>query len=744
MNVRPFASIEGRERGGSRPGLTRSHDEQLGNGPVRMLTQMTLALDDDFTHFSDTFNGTSLSSAWSTAAWVSDPPSVTSDMMASIDTSVDEGAAVLDALSIDSTQAYQVEVFIAPYLADHHGKFRVYARMDNTTPDVETEGIVAELVMEDATGAYDGTLTAYIAGTPTEYAFTAGTHSAPQAGWFKVLIVGNNVKCYWRGTLVINQDVAAQTGLRVGFGMDCTQAGGICLVDVFRTQYYSTVSIDQNRSLLIASADGDLYKETPYGTMTVITADADLNEVQLQAVQSGQKLYIADYGDVRDTDTDGSVSGTSFDATGVADWTALGIDKDSDVIVISDGAGTATDGTYRIDSIAAGAITLTAAAGTGACSYRIERAPKVYDPSADTLIVLDATAGQVPTGNPLIAHYLDRIVLGGGEIAPHAWYMSRQGTETDWDYAQTDAQRAVAGTASDAGLPGQPLTALVPHSDDYLIIACRDSIWRLRGDPAYGGAMDALSRTIGIVGRNAWCLGPSGELVFLSLDGIYILAPDGNSKPVPVSREILPGELLNIDPETTTISMIYDVKDRGVHIYLTPDNSNDRTHWWMDWTRKTFWPVSLQSDHEPYSGCAVQSTAIEESGVVLGGRDGYLRRYYTFVATDEGTDVESYAKCGPIALGDEINVGVLREIVAVMARDSGDVTWSVIVANSAEGVLSGSASATGTWVAGLNNTVRPGGRGMAFVLKLEGSGSSWWAVERITAIRRSAGKLRLR
>ena len=55
------------------------------------------------------------------------------------------------------------------------------------------------------------------------------------------------------------------------------------------------------------------------------------DDVSLQATQSGQKLYIADYGDLRDTGTDGTVTDSNLDDAGAQDWTTLGIDTDSDV-----------------------------------------------------------------------------------------------------------------------------------------------------------------------------------------------------------------------------------------------------------------------------------------------------------------------------------------------------------------------------------------------------------------------------
>jgi hypothetical protein len=593
--------------------------------------------------------------------------------------------------------------------------------------------VYAELTMTGTDGAYTGKIVSVAATVETPTLFTPGSSGTPVSGWFSMLISGTTVTCYWNGAQVGTATVAAHSGLRVGFGMTCTVDGGICLVDVFRAQYYSTGDVTGSRPVLVGSAGGGIYMESFLGTMSAVSVASTLNDVSLASAQAGQMLYIADFGDVRATGTDGAVAGTSFDAASYSDWSTLGILKADDVIVISNGTGTVVDGTYKIDTVAAGNLTLASAAGTGTCAYRIERAPKVFDPSAETLGILTATAGQVPTGNPIVARYLDRIVLAGADIAPHVWYMSRQGTHTDWDYSQTDAQRAVAGTSSDAGVPGEPLTAVIPHSDDYCIFACANSMWRLRGDPAVGGVFDALSRTVGIVSRDAWCLGPSGELVFLSRAGLYILAPGGSSVPQPLSREILPRELMNIEPSTTTVAMAFDAKDNGVHVFLTPESSNSRIHWWVDWSRKTFWPMSYDSTHEATAVCDVRSTSIEESGVILGCRDGYLRRFHAMAPTDCGTAFDSSVVLGPIGIGRDFFAGILREFIGVLARDSGDVDWTIAASNSFEGALSEVAEHSGTWSAGVNAVIRSCGRGQAVVITLTGGGDRW-AVESIYAI----------
>ena len=745
LNVRPVATISGRERGGSRPGLVNSHLDDLGSW-VQMLEPMTLALGDGYAIFSDTFSGTELDSAWAQASWADAVPSILVSALASIDTTVTEGSIVRDALPIDSSEAYAAEIFISPYDGAHHGKYRIFLRMDDATPDIEDEGVQVELVLEGSTGTYSGTLKSLTGGVTTSYDLASDTLSAARPGWLTVTVSGDTVTVYWNGVTLKTQVVpTSHTGLRVGFGMLATVASGVCLTNVFRCQYYSTGAYNVLRTKLIAAAGGDLYQESTYGRMTVVTSDLTVrDDVPVTAAQNGQVLYVADYGDLRDTGTDGNLSGGVLDDTGAQDWSTLGIDTDSDVCVISNIGGATVAGTYKISSVhATNGITLTSDPGDGTCSYRIERAPKTYTPSTDTIAIMTASAGQVPTGNPLICNYLDRIVLAGAEIAPHVWYMSRKSVPLDWDYSQDDSEAAVAGTASEQGLPGDPITALIPHSDDYLILGCRDSIWRMRGDPTYGGSLDVLSRNIGIIGENSWCLGPSGELVFLSSDGLYALPPDGNSKPIPLSREVLPIEFHNINPDIVNASLEYDVVENGVHIYLTSDASNERRHWWFDWQRKTFWPVALDPDHEPTATCSLQATVIEDSGVILGGRDGILRRFSELAESDCGTAFVNYVLIGPVALNADNFIGRVMTLDAVIAIGSGDVSWSVQAADTFEGSIAADSSDSGTWTEGLNATEFPACVGQAMCLRIDGANSRRWGLEVITANVTAAGRRRL-
>jgi len=741
LNVRSEGTLEGRERGGSRPGLVYSHITDIGTS-VRMLHPMTLAPGDGFTSFSDNFSGLSLAAAWTQAGWASGVPEILQPSLASVTSDATEGEVVLSALTIDVAQTYEVEMMISPWVGEWHGVYRLYLRLDDVTPAYATEGVLVELTQVGATGAYTATLNSYSGAAETVVDTADDTLAAVWPGWLSATVSGDTVTVYWNGTQILTGAVDAHAGSRVGFGMNCTVAGGICLANTFRVQYYSTSAESPMRALLVASAGGNLWLEGPYGTMTQVVSDLTVrSDVALSAAQLGQKLYIADHGDLRVTGTDGEVAGAVLDDTGDDhNWSTFGIDKYSDVCVISNVGGATVAGTYEIDSVAAGALTLTAAPGNGTCSYRIERAPKIYDPIADTFEIHTATTGQVPTGCPLACRFNDRYALAGAEIAPHVWYMARSGDPLDFDYSQTDSKRAVAGTASDSGVPGDPLTAMFAFSDDYLIFGCLTSIWRLNGDPAYGGKLDNLSHAVGIVDENAWTIGPSGELIFLSLGGLYAVQPGGNSYPIPLSSEVLPEEFRSIDTNQLEINLEFDTADHGVNIFLTPVSSNTRVHWWFDWDTKTFWPITLQSDHEPTATCSYQASAVEEAGVLLGGRDGKLRRFSSLSGNDCGTAFSSYIMIGPIPLAQDSHVGRVTAIDAVMASESGDVTWSLHPALTFQGTVAASASDSGTWNAGLNDRDNPACRGQAAVLKITGTSHKRWAFETTVMTVMAAGR----
>ncbi|MBK7363158.1 MAG: hypothetical protein IPJ01_12785 [Micavibrio sp.] len=564
LNVRPDSVIGHRERGGSRPGTGLSHRGTLGSGnPIRMLGALDVIETTGLTYWQDTFDGTGMGTVWSKPAWLDSSPRVASGM-AYGETSDGNAGAVRSAFPtlIDTAKDYVVEVFVASRTAKLTGTYRIFARMDNATPNVSSSGVEARLTI-NSDGTHQVSLLANGSALITD--IDAGTTSS-LPGWFSLRISGNNAWVYWLNeTTFSNVALGSHSGQRVGFALEADAAPAEAAIDAFRVQYYLAGGNQRtNRRIALASANGLLYREDWLGSMAQVTSDLTLaSDRSVQCQQRLQKLYIADTGEWKKTDIDGSrgTGNAKFDATSVSDWTTLGIDTDDDVLVIYDSTEPAKllDGVYKISSVASGELTLTTDCATdtgGTASWYITRAPKVYDYKTNALTQWTATVskGFVPPTQPLICLYRDRLVLAGGSDSPHLWYMSRQGDPLDWNYGATDPARAVAGLSSQAGVIGEPITALCPHGDICLVIGCKSSLWILRGDPAYGGQIDNLSHNIGIVDKFAWTYVPnvsadnSGTLIFLSLDGVYMLgAGCGASEPISISREKMPEELLHVD-----------------------------------------------------------------------------------------------------------------------------------------------------------------------------------------------------
>jgi len=407
-------------------------------------------------------------------------------------------------------------------------------------------------------------------------------------------------------------------------------------------------------------------------------------------------------------------------------------------------------GVFPITAVASGNLTITGGSDATGLSFRIERAPKIYNPVADSLTNWSATAGLgvVPVGCRLVVRYRDRLVLAGDPLDPNEYYMSRQGDPLDWAFSEIDVGAAVKGSNSDAGRVGDPITALMSYSDDYLFFGGRSSLWLMRGDPAAGGRVDNVSHTIGVLSEKSWCHGPKGELIWLSRDGLYQSNPECMTcEPVSISREKLPRELIDINPDNTTVALEFDVRDRGVHIFLTPkDATSGVRHWWYDWTYKAFFPIKFAStDHYPTAIKRLDAADAEDCCVLMGGFGGGVRRFSWTAGCDDDSAIASFVDYGPMNLGASgYHEGMVEQIQMTMAEDSGDVTWAAYYGSNAEEAASSTSNPrTGTYTGGSQFTVYPMLRGGAWRMRLTGTSGYRWAVESMSAVVRELGKARL-
>ncbi len=353
------------------------------------------------------------------------------------------------------------------------------------------------------------------------------------------------------------------------------------------------------------------------------------------------------------------------------------------------------------------------------------------DPKTGLVTDLTASAGSLPTGCTLGAVYRDRLALAGCD---NGLYLSRQGDFTDWDYGADDQDtgRAMIFQLSGASEVGDLPTALVPCDDGHLLAATSQSLWIIRGDPVAGGGLQNVSRHVGILGNRAWCM-TDRQIVFMADDGLYHVSQDGSDL-LPLSREKIPEELLGIDPTTTTVILGYDHDTRAVHIYLTTADGGD-VHWLYEEEKGLFWPMMVQDDHAPVAVCEY------DGQLLLAGTDGYIR--YVGGTTDDDTAISSHVLIGPLRIGGQVEFGLLHALYGIIGAGSGDVTWRIIVGDTAETVadngktaitaavagndFSQYVAAEGVWSAGRSKAAWPRARGVWAVLWL--SASAAWAFE---------------
>lgn len=450
------------------------------------------------------------------------------------------------------------------------------------------------------------------------------------------------------------------------------------------------------------------------------------------------------------------LSGTTATATissgilqdsSVANFQLQGIDVDTHVVNITSAATGATVGSYKIASISSGSITLVdTSQGTGGnLDYSVVTAPKQLDVENRSVSVLTPSGGTFPSGaGAIITTYRDRLVWAVERV----WYMSRVGNAGDYNYSAdlADAGRPVAGTNSDAGLPGDPITAMVPVGYDFLVMFAEQSTWVLRGDPAFGGQLFNLSRKVGCVAAESWCYGPNGEIYFLSKDGIYVIPPDMSSPPLPISDGKMPTELKERDSENFDTALAYDMKENAVVVFVTPrDGTTTGSHWWYDTTTESFWEFNFANyDKQPLAAISYAGAPTRQRGTTVLCGDGYVREISG--TTDDGDTISSKIVIGPFVMSQSItSSSILSELRTELGQESGAVTVDIYAGNNAESLMQSAVngntpSFSRSLTAGRSKTIRPRLRGAYSVFVLRSTEA--WASEALIATVAQAGRIK--
>jgi len=405
-------------------------------------------------------------------------------------------------------------------------------------------------------------------------------------------------------------------------------------------------------------------------------------------------------------------------------------------------------------------------AGT-AIKYRVLPYVKVYDASVTPPTFAYVGMGTIATGPPQavvagnqfpagcrsVSLWADRLVFCNNEAAPHVWWMSAAGDPNNHDYgdaAGLGSGAAVAGTQSEfAGLIGEPIVTTIPVDDDLLIFACKTSYYYLRGNPLDGGRINNITRAIGIVDIGAWCLLPYGRLFTLTPDGLYTIRaePYGAS---PVSRNVLPIELLGLSSDLYETSLGYGVERREIIISAIPRQIAGTTatlpairYIYNVQTGAFFFDQAVSINHYPTAMVNYQPSGVGTPEILLGCFDGYVRRYENAAKSDDGTNFASNVLVGPVRLGsNDLTEGIIHQVVNTMDAASGNVTVNLYVGDTPQAALASAPAFTFTSGAGLDYHQTPRARGAVVYIEFVGTAGSAWVHESTGIVREIVGLLR--
>lgn len=793
VNVRAKGAGTGRVRGGQRPGLTAWDvaAAALAAAPVRMFGSVSTVKEADaFTGVDeDNFDRAdsksplpeTLGEAWATCDWtIKDEPGDAA------------GQVWLNSLQIRDNQCknpsgkrsanYRVNIAAAdlsatePYeitfnTGSSNGDIHIYFRLDNTTPNLPLDG--ADLCFHRNGKVWTGYFRTYTAagtlGVPVTH-LTMNTwtdaFNYPNVAMRIRVTTGTTVTVYNPVTLATvgfvvygtstpaTPTLPAISGRRLGLGMK----SGMVIDNWKVTGILVKGEPSPPKTQLVAGCNGGLYLETD-GTMGAVCADAQAviaTDHSVMAAEHGGKLYIADYAKARKAGTTGTVAQTTGALTLTAsnpDWTTFGIVPATDVVSLYDGVATTgvVTGVYPITSVSSASVIVSGDFSTryGTCSYRIVKAPIVYDPAANSAILLRDTVssgGIAPIDCKLITQWRGRLVWANSETDRKNWFMSRQDAPLDYAYGQTDEQRACAGDTGYLGKVGEAITALIPYTDDYFIFGCEQSLWMLRGDPATGSSLGILDFKANVLSGFAWCTVPGNLLFFMGTNGFYVMGPDLNARNLSNGENPrLPQDLTGVNVETNEVFLAYDGTRHAVQIFIVPRQTGTTQAWYYDIANDAFWPETYYSAHSPTALIDYRATSTTRRGVLLGCRDGKLRKFADSAKSDSGSAIASRVTYPPIALAGEGVAAVITQLQATTGSGTDAVSYAVYSGNSPQAALDATASiASGTWTgAGLKSPTHQRVRGAWHTLVLSNATAEQsWEMEGVQATAFKAGRVR--
>lgn len=215
-NIRAVDPLQGRTRGGQRPGWLKFDHTQLGSGNrVRMLAGMTIS-----DAVSRLFDPNMLGSNWATASWDSiqaftfDADGVLADQ-----DDGDEQGLMSSFTDYSAGTVYGFGIEIVPTgsawpTSPASDNFYLFARADNSSPAPRSSGVEVKLKLTNSSGNTACVAQLFANGSQVGSDAT-GTVTGTSAHWFDIEISADTVSAWYAGVQLFNAAaVAAHSGQR--------------------------------------------------------------------------------------------------------------------------------------------------------------------------------------------------------------------------------------------------------------------------------------------------------------------------------------------------------------------------------------------------------------------------------------------------------------------------------------------------------------------------------------------------
>lgn len=359
-----------------------------------------------------------------------------------------------------------------------------------------------------------------------------------------------------------------------------------------------------------------------------------------------------------------------------------------------------------------------------------------FDGMTGTVEAWTASSGSMPVdsgGNKarLICTWRGAIILSGLLLDPTGIFRSKIGDPRNWDYSPATpvpADSAWSGATGPQGKCGDVVTALIPYTDDLMVIGMDSSMAVFRGDPMAGGSIDNVTTTIGMAWGEAWGVDPQGIVYFFSnRTGIFRFVPGSLPERVSIPIDSL---LLGVDTGQYGVRLLWNDRYKGLHVFITLlAEEFDTTHYFWESQSNSWWQDNYADTSLNPLCCTFFDGNLQNDRVALiGSWDGYIRSVSSTAEDDDGTPIASEVWIGPTITKFNDRV-MVNEVQGVLGADSGDVQYAIFVADTAEEALAAASTADGTWVAGRNFTDTVRRSGYACYVKMTSVVA--WAMENI-------------